>query len=53
MIINGILFEKTLIERLYRCCNSNYGKVEEDIESDRLKTIADKDGKTAEDYMKE
>ena len=45
MIINGILFEKALIERLYRCCNSNYGKVEEDIESGRLKAIADKDGK--------
>lgn len=45
MIINGILFEKSLIERLYRCCNSNYGKVEEDIKSGRLKAIADKNGK--------
>ena len=45
MIINGILFEKALIERLYRCCNSNYGKVEEDIESRRLQAMADKDGR--------
>ena len=45
MIINGILFEKVLIEKLYKCCGSDYDKAEEDIEAGRLQAIIDKDGR--------
>lgn len=45
MIINGILFEKVLIEKLYKYCGSDYDKAEEDIEAGRLQAMADKDGR--------
>ncbi len=44
MIINGILFETALIEKLYRCCNRDYDKAEEDINTGRLKATHDQNG---------